>query len=433
MKKQNMRHIFFVLWICIPVLESGIMVQAQDNKVLTLQYCQTEACNNYPAIKDKNLLQNASALKVQNVRAGLLPQFSLNGQVTYQSDAIDISFPTPNGTPVSIGQSKDQYKATLDINQLLFDGGTTRYQRNVEEATLSSDLKQVDVDVFKIKEQVNNVYFLLLSLQENYRLLNATLIEISEKEKIVGSSVKNGVLMSSDLDVIIAERLKVEQQLAEIEINKRSALSVLGLFIDKNLSDSTKFELPIIEYKDTGAIKRPELALFDLQGKRIDAGKKLTGSLLMPKAYAFAQAGYGRPGLNMLNNEFSSFYIVGATLKWNLWDWNKNKRDRQVLEFQKQMVNTRRETFDKNLNIDLQNRLATIHKLEEALQRDNQIVELRGKIARTSASRLENGVITSTDYLTDLNAETIAKINLETHKIQLEQAKANYLVAQGNF
>jgi len=153
----------------------------------------------------------------------------------------------------------------------------------------------------------------------------------------------------------------------------------------------------------------------------------------MPKVYAFVQGGYGRPGLNMLSNNFEAYYMVGANFKWTLWDWNKNRKDRKVLDVQKKMIQDKREMFDVNLNIDLQNRLSTIVKLEEALKRDNQIVELRSRITKTSASRFENGVITSSDYLADLNAEKVAKINLETHRIQLVQAKANYLLAKGNF
>jgi outer membrane protein TolC len=151
----------------------------------------------------------------------------------------------------------------------------------------------------------------------------------------------------------------------------------------------------------------------------------------MPKLYAFGQLGYGRPGLNMLNNEFDDFYIVGATLKWNFWDWNKTKREKQVYAIQKSMVTTKRENFTKNLSIDLQNRKAAIQKLEEALKRDADIVTLRSGITQIAQSQLNNGVITTSDYLNELNAETQARINLETHKIQLEQAKVSYLLGMG--
>ncbi|HEY4789058.1 MAG TPA: TolC family protein, partial [Bacteroidales bacterium] len=385
---------------------------------------------NYPTAKDKALIQAAANLKISSVQSGYLPQVSLNGQTSYQSDGINITIPTPTGRQ-SMSQAKDQYKVTLDVNQVLYDGGSIHYQRKLEEASSAVDEQQVDVDLYKIREQVNNAYFQLLSLQENRKLLNATLNEIKDRESVVTSSVQNGVLTPSDLDILEAERLKVEQQLAEIDINRNSTLNILSILVGKPVPDSISLEMPVISVKDTTVPARPEYKLFDLQTERLEDSKQLTGTTLRPKVYAFAQGGYGRPGLNMLSNNFNTYYIVGASLKWTLWDWSKNRHDRQVLDVQKQMIQDKREAFDVNLNVDLQNRLSSIQKLEEALKRDDQIVELRSRITKASASRLENGVITSTDYLVDLNAETIAKINLETHKIQLVQSKANYLLAKG--
>jgi outer membrane protein TolC len=403
-----------------------------QNTIITLKYCQNEAFANYPLAKDKALIQATLALKIASVQTGLLPQLSLNGQATYQSDAINISLPTQAGLK-TMSSAKDQYKATLDINQMVYDGGTNKYQRKLEESSAAADVQQVEVDIYKIREQVNNAYFLLLSLQENRKLLNTTLSDIQERKGVVASSVQNGLLTPTDLDVLEAERLKVEQLLAEIDISKKSTINILSILISKPVSDSAKFELPVVYVKDTTLLGRPEYKLFELQTKRLDDSKQLTGSLLMPKVNAFVQGGYGRPGLNMLSTNFETYYMLGANFKWTLWDWSKNRKDRQVLDVQKKMVQDKREAFEMNLNIDLQNRLSSIQKLEEALKRDDQIVELRSRITKTSASRLENGVITPTDYLTDLNAETTARINLETHKIQLVQTKANYILAKGNY
>lgn len=429
---MNMRTRIYHITLSLFFGTGVLNVCGQDVSILTLQNCQDLAVANFPSAKDKGLIQAVSQLKLANYGTFGLPQVSLSGQATYQSDAIDITLPTQAG-PKSIHQSKDQYKVTLDVNQLLYDGGTIRYQRKLEESSSAADAQQIDVDLYKIKEQVNNVYFLLLSLQENQKLLNTTLQEIKERETVVQSSVNNGVLTSSDLDVLTAERLKVEQQLVEIDINRKSTFSILSILISKPVPDTLKLTMPELVTTDSTIKSRPEYRLFELQNQRLEDSKQLTGSQLKPKVYAFAQGGYGRPGLNMLSDEFNPYYIVGASVKWTLWDWSKNKRERQVLDVQKQMITNRREAFDMNLNMDLQNRLATIQKLEETLKRDDQIVELRSKVTKTSSSRLENGVITSTDYLTDLNAETIARINLETHKIQLVQAKANYLLAKGIF
>lgn len=425
MKHRKYQFVLLFLSILLSWHESFVIAQ---ESTITLKSCQETAISNYPASKDKELLKQVSLLKIRNLETNYLPQVTLNGQATYQSDAIQLNTPI-----MKINQPKDQYKGSVDINQLIFDGGTNRYMKELESTSSEADLQQVEVDLFKVREQVNNVFFLLISLQENEKLLKANLSIISEREKVVVSSVKQGVLTSSDLDVLQAEKLNTEQQLSDISINRKSSLTILTILTNKIVTDSSFFELPKIELNVSDANIRPEYKLFDLQAKRFDDNRSLTGSMLMPKIYAFGEGGYGRPGLNMLSDKFSSFYIIGATLKWNLFDWNKNHRDKEVLDFQKQMVGTRRETFDKNLNVDLQNKMSSIQKLQEAIKRDVEILVLRHRITQTSSSRLDNGVITSTDYLTDFNAETVAKINAQTHIIQLEQAKTAYLLAKGQY
>lgn len=421
-------HKYIVSCLCVMMLSVAMYGQTPDT--LTLGYCFSEATKTYPLGKDKAILQEISELKQKNINASYLPQFTLNGQATYQSTAININMPLPNN-PISISQSKDQYKATVDASQLIYDGGLTRSQRNLEKSTLAADQQQVEVDLYKVKEQINSTYFLILSLQETEKLLQTTLSDLTEKEKTVASSVKNGVLTESDLNNLQAEKLKVEQQVTETGLNKSLAIKILGLLMNKPIPENVCLALPGKLPADTTASVRPELELFYAQQSKLDAAKKLTESSVMPKISAFAQAGYGRPGLNMLDDNFNPFYIVGASAKWTLWDWGKNRRERQVLDVTKKSIDTKKETFNKNLDIDLQNKQVAISKLEEAIKRDSMIVELRSKVARVSASKLDNGVINTTDYLTDKNAEIVAKINLENHKIQLQQARVAYFIAKG--
>ena len=151
----------------------------------------------------------------------------------------------------------------------------------------------------------------------------------------------------------------------------------------------------------------------------------------LPKAYVFGSFAYGNPGLNFFRDEFRGFYVVGAGLTWNIWDWSKTSRSKQELTIQQEIIRSRKEAFDQNLSIQLAERLAQITKYEEAVKRDKEIVDLREKISSSAASKLENGVITATDYLVELNEETEARIRLETHKIQLVQARIDYLTARG--
>ncbi len=84
------------------------------------------------------------------------------------------------------------------------------------------------------------------------------------------------------------------------------------------------------------ATTRLEYNLFSLQQQKAESLKKLASSRLVPKLWAYGQAGYGRPGFNMLLNEFDDFYIIGAKLSWNFYNWNKTRNEKSILDLQKE-------------------------------------------------------------------------------------------------
>jgi outer membrane protein TolC len=150
-----------------------------------------------------------------------------------------------------------------------------------------------------------------------------------------------------------------------------------------------------------------------------------------PKFSAYGQAGYGRLGLNMLSNDFTPWWIVGAKLTWNIWNWNLSKNEKKIYEIQGNMIGAQKETFEKNLKIEAERGLSEIEKLGELLKKDEEIIELRNRISRASSSQLDNGVITSSDYISRLNEEKLAKLSFELHRIQLVKAKIAYLYTLG--
>ncbi len=242
------------------------------------------------------------------------------------------------------------------------------------------------------------------------------------------------MLLSSNSDILQAEIINLEQSIIEIEIGLSTSKNIMNEYTGLDLNETALLSLPETQI-NTSIFEnnRPEYALMTLQQNQLSALKDITGRKTMPRIYAFGQLGYGRPGYDMLKNEFDDFYMVGARLNWNIWDWNQSKKEREVLDIQSQIINTQKETFDKNLKIDLQNKLADIRKIEEIIKRDKEIIILRERISKSSSSQLDNGVITSTEYLTEINAEASAKLKLTTHKIQLEKAKIDYSASLGNF
>ena len=422
-----------LIGITILNLLLSISLNLYSQEKVSLLQCYKEAMENYPLQKQNPLLKKASALKNENLSIGWMPKIDANAQATYQSDvtAFDISLPFPGiNLPQKI--SKDQYKASLDISQALYDGGLISGQKSLETQTLNSDLQEVKVELNKLKTQINQFYFSILLTKESEKILILKFEELNEKIKVIESAVANGAMLESSLDILKSEILKLEQQLFDIKSTRISLLKSLSMLIGRQLDDNAALETPDIKFEGKDVINREEYLYFDMLKFKLDAASKLAAIQNNPKIFAFGQAGYGRPALNMLLNSFQGYYIVGAKFNWNLWDWNKAFKDEQIIEIQKKIVETTREVFDKNLAIALENELSNIEKFGNAIEKDSQIITLMEKITKSSYSQLINGAITATDYLTEFNNETISKLNYETHKIQLLQSKTNYLTLKGN-
>jgi outer membrane protein TolC len=408
----------------------GLSAWAQES--VTLEICHAKALENYPLARQKELLPETHDLKIKNLNKNYMPQMNVNGQAHYQSDVTKTPIQNIPGINIPTVE-KDWYKITLDVNQTIYDGSNTSRQKDLEDISLEIDKKGLDIELYKLKERINQVYFNVLLLKERNKILGLHRTNLAAKLKDVESGVRNGTLLSSNEDVLKAEVIKAEQAIAEVKISLNAAIGILNEFTSFTLNEVTAFMLPEVTVNlDTYTNNRPEYFLYSLQQEKLTTSKKLTGTSLLPRFSAFGQAGYGRPGYDMLNVNFDDFYMIGARLTWKPWDWNLSRKQKEVLNIQNEIINSQKETFDKNVKIDLENKIAEIRKAEELISRDAELIQLREKITKSVSSQLDNGVITSSQYLTEINAEASARLDLESHKIQLVKAKLDYQAALGN-
>jgi outer membrane protein TolC len=423
--------------LIIVVLLFPFILEAQDT--LTVFRCFEAMENYFPKQQEKALQKEQTKLKVKNIKTQWLPDVDLNAQSSYQSDVVEVDLqldmpPTMGGaTDVDVpAPSHDQHKVTLDVNQMIYDGGSVKASKEVEQAAGEINRQSVDVDLYNIREQVSEVYFGILLLKKQRSITETALDDLNRKLETVKSAVENGTLLKSDLYSLQAEKLKVKQSLDQMENQNQSNYQNLRMLTGLEVDTSTALAVPDPQITRDKQYNRPEHKLFELQKQRAEANKEVLKSQNLPKVFAFGQVGYGKPGLNMLSDEFNSFYIVGAKLSWNLWDWNKTKRQKQVLEVQQKTIDVQEQTFNKNLNIKLSRIQAEINNYERAMEQDKEIISLREKILKDARSKLQNGVITSTDYINDLNQLKKAKLTYEKHKIEWLKAKINYLFTNGN-
>jgi len=418
---------FALLWSLL----LSATLSGQD--MITLKMCYDSAVGKYPLSRQFGLLTTSGELKKKNLGKNFLPKLMLNGQAHYQSDVTKIpvsDIPIPIDFPIL---DNDWYKISLDVSQTIYDGGTTSRLKDVEDVNLKIDKENIEIQLYALKERVTRIYFNILLLKEGKKTLILLKDNLIAKLSEVESGVANGVILASNADIINAEIIDVEQKISETEIGITALFKSLNELTGFNLTQETELVVPNPEINiNTFKNNRLEYSLMSLQQSKLTALKESVSTKRLPRLSAFGQAGYGRPGYDMLNDRFDDFYMIGLRLNWNIFDWNHTKNEKKILDIQNDIVTTNKEAFDKNLRVELQSRIAEVRKFEEMIKRDNEIIELRKKIVKAYSSQLDNGVITSTEYLMQANEEAKASLNLQTHKIRLIKAKLDYLAALGN-
>jgi outer membrane protein TolC len=419
-----MKRILIIIYL-LPFVSA-----AQTKESLSLQKAYEQAQKNYPLIKQKDLIKQTEAINVNNLSKGYLPQFTVSGQATYQSEVTEVKVPVPGVTISPL--NKDQYKLLADVNQLVYDGGLIKQQKNIQLLNTEVEEQKVETELYKLRETINKLYLGILFLDEQLMQVDLVKKDIETGIKKVDAQVKNGVAFKSNLNVLKAELLKTEQRAIELNATRKGLVETLGLFMNETLPENTKFEKPSVDQTPvTAEITRPELLLFSSRDKLLNSQIRLIHSKNLPKASLFLQGGYGRPGLNFLENQFNFFYTTGVRFSWSLGGLYTSKKEKELIEVNKKLVEVQKETFLLNTNTALKQQQAEIDKLQQLVVTDNEIIALRISVKDAAKAQLENGVMTANDYLREVNAEDQAKQTLITHQLQLLQAQINYQTISG--
>ena len=412
-----MKRLVILLAFAFPTFTYG-------QPTLTLQECY-QLINNYPLAKQFDLLEKQNGLDLEAINTGKLPKLDFSAQATYQSDVIQV--PLSSIKPLN----KDQYRSTITANQLIYDGGSIDASLKAKSAALKTQQKQVEVNLYQLKKQVNQLYFSILLIRERKALLTAKREQLEARLKEVKSGIENGTILPASDKVLDAEMLKIERQFIEVEHNELSLFQTLSSLIGKNIEPSATLPDSEIEIDDQTQISRPELALFQLKKEQIQSSDLLLSKQNSPKISGFATGGYGNPGLNMLDNSFQTFYTVGVKLNWNIFDWSANQKKRESLLVNKELVANESEVFELTTQIELNQQQSEIEKLNAFITSDIASIELRKEVLKSAESQLQNGVITTSAYITELTNLFEDENTLSMHRIQLALMKADYNITKG--
>lgn len=420
-----MKRIIIVLTLLLGYLSPTVYGQ------LTLDSCQQRARANYPLVKRYNLIEKSNEYSLANAGKNYLPQFAVSAKATYQSDVTKMPVSIP-GIAIE-GVSKDQYGVTLDVTQSIWDGGTTQAQKRIIKAGSDVEKRQLDVEVYKLTDRVNQLYFGILLVDEQLEQNRLLQEDLERNYQRISGYAANGMANQADLDAVRVEQLKAIQQRTHAEATRKAYMEMLGVMTDLPLNQSTQLVKPDVEELSlTAEVKRPELQLFEAQENLFDVQRLKIKSAYMPKLNLFVQGGYGNPGLNMLENKFSAYYLGGVRLSWNFGALYTQKNDVRKLGLNKQDVSAQRETFLYNLAMETRQENTSIGKLKQLMTYDNEIITLRENVRKSAEAKVANGTLTVIELMREINAENLARQEKAAHEIELLLSLSNLKTTMNN-
>lgn len=409
---------------------TGFQSTPTDTLSLDDIHAQIEA--NYPLAQKVDLQNQITELNQKIATTAAYPQLNFRATATYQSEVTELPFPS-GGSFTAPELSKDQYKATVEASQTIYNSGAVGIRKELEEIRGQGKNKATEVELRQVKEQVNQVYFGILLAQEQLQVISTLMKNLQAQIKEVSSKVEHGVLLPSQKYTLEAELINARQDSAEVRSNIFSGYQMLSDLIGEEVNPNTKLEMPNVNlaFEDEMSRQRPEFELFENNREALSYQKELAQTEKWPTLSAFGSAAYGRPGYNVFDDDPHTFYVVGLRLQWNFWNAQNTIKKQQIYQLQQKTITEEERAFERQLKASLSKIREQVELFEEKLKQDEQIIALREKVVDEKASQMKNGSVTATEYITELNKVTQTRLSQMIHRTKLAQSKIDYQTTIG--
>lgn len=394
----------------------------------TLNDCQKWAAENYPLLKRYELLQATTDYTVANINKGWLPQLSAGAQATLQSDVMSL----PDGLKSIMSQAgynvkglkKDQYKVAIDVSQTIYDGGSIKAAKQAARAEGEAKARQNDVDIFAIRDRVNNLFFGILLAEDKLKLNSDLQQLLLDNCRKLEAMVKGGTATNADLDAVKAEYLNARQQQVELSSAKNSYVRMLEIFTGRQIEQPLK--RPEAAVPEDISTQRPELSLFNAQAKQLNARSAQLDAAIRPRLTLFAQGYYGYPSYNMFEDMFSHDWslngMIGIRLNWNISSLYTHKNEKRKLATAANEIENARDVFLFNNRLQTTQERMAVERYRRIIADDDEIIQLRTSVRQAAEAKLSHGIIDVNGLLQEITRENTARTQQSVHEIEMLKA-----------
>lgn len=408
--------------LVVVLLTSPLALCAQ----LTLDSCRQKAHDNYPMVRQYNLLDRSRDYALNNIGKAWLPQVSATGGAAAFTDLLDM----PTQAKTLTGNTKNwSAGAMVGLQQQIYDGGQTRAKKDIAQAETEVNRRNADVSMYAVNDRVEQLFFGILLIDEQLKQNRLLQNDLAINERQVADMMKGGLANATDLDAVKVEEVKCRQSEASLTAMRQATLRMLGYFIGEQLDDTTTLVTPNeTATTPSNMLARPELQWYAARQSLLGEQRKQLDTRLMPTVKAFGAAMTHTHIADMLHN---TFVAAGVTVSWNIGALYTRKNDLHQLQVEATRIDTERQTFLFNNHLQTEETQGQIAALRKQLDLDNEAVSLREAIYSKSMKKVKLGTETVNEMLRDAIAVSQARQQQNLHNIQLQQAISQQKTLQG--
>jgi len=417
-------------YIILVMLGLFVSLSVIAQQSLTLDSCIQAAYNHMLFDEQSKLIEEGRGYAIEGNQYLNFPGLELNGTVTIQNEQLSIPIAIPGFTAPEAPLNFN--RLLINFNQAIYNGNLAAKKKLIDSLAFDEQHQLLEIEKVKIKSQVIGVYATLLIIGTNQKILQGHVSVLDKKYAQLKGAVEAGVSTNFKLQILEAERLQLQQRMDELVYNEQSLLSVLSNYTGLDLSSNMELVMPAPELSLTTLLNRPELLLFDTKKDGLEAKKALVANSRLPYVGLFGSVGLGNPGYNVFDTSIRPMAMGGLVVKWSVWDWSKTKSEKAQLVVGQSLLDQQRGRAELAFERELIKQLSEVEKYQKLLASDEAIIEAQKMVSISMSSELSNGTATASDYTSQLNIESSAKLNKELHLIQKMLAILTYNTIKGN-
>ncbi len=416
-------------------------VSAQQQ--ISLQEAIKQALQNKTEAKKAALQIKKAEYKIDEAKAGALPQISATAGLTY-NPLIQESLLEFGGEKIraQLGQPWNS-TASVQLQQAIFD---QRVFTGLKAAKSTREFYILNAQLTneQLIENVATAYYQVFVQEENLKTIEASYANTERVRNVIQSLVKNGLAKPIDLDRTNVQLTNIgsnkQQLINSVELSKNALKFYMGIPIstDIELEEKTIEPKPELIASTVNLDERMELKVLNKNRELLVFNKKATEAYLYPTVSLTANYGWGANGGKFpLTNGFkngvlwSDYSAIGLNVSIPIFTGGATKAKINQAEIDIQDLDQDIQNTQLSLSLDYKNAISNMENALINIESMKDNVGLAERVQKNTQSNYQNGLATLTELLDAENALTQAKQNYANALLDYKQAEIKLIKAKG--